>query len=129
MKAERFYDPRLSPQQNKAIELLRNGFKRAEILDEMDISSCHLSTLYNNARKRGVDVPKYAGCDYRRGKVPIERLVEIRTQLAARGFKRAGLLRTIAERTGLTVNTVTVRLWRYDKGIRPKRAFEEGQAA
>ncbi len=57
-RSDPFYDPRLSPQQNKACEMLFNGFERWEIAEEMDISANHLSSLFYFARKLGVDVPK-----------------------------------------------------------------------
>ena len=123
MKAEPFYDERLSPQQNKAVEMLRNGFERWEIADEMDIDRKHLDVLFYNARQAGVDVPKAKGAARgRKPRVSIERLAELREQLTAAGFKNNGMLRTIAERVGLSETCVKVRLWRYDKGIQPKYA-------
>lgn len=127
MKHERFHDDRLSPQENKAVEMLLNGMKRAEIADEMDIDVKHVSTLLSKARVKGVVVPKLrAGSPYR-GKIPIERLVEIRAALRARGFLKDSLWKTMSERTGLSINCLKVRLWRHDNGIQPKPL--EGQAA
>lgn len=132
MKAERFHDSRLTPQQNKAVEMLRNGFSRPEICDELDIDTRHLSTLFYNARTRGVDVPKFV-CGPQRGRrvrsaIPIGDLVRLRETLTRNGFKYAGMFAVMAERTGLSVNCIKVRLWKYDHGQRPKYA-QEGQAA
>lgn len=129
MKHERFYDPRLSPQENKACEMFFNGFSRADIMDEMDISRVHLSTLFCGARRKGgYEISKDRTGPRASTAVPIERLVRLRAELMGRGFKGAGLHRVIAERVGLTENCVSVRLWKFDKGICPKRALE-GQAA
>lgn len=129
MKHEPFHDERLSPQQNKAVEMLRNGFTRAEICDEMDIHPKHLSVLFYNVRRQGIDIPKAKSGNLRPGKIPIQKLLALYATLEQRGFKGAGLWRTMSERTGLSINCMRVRIWRYHKGIGPRYAIEEGQAA
>lgn len=120
MKHEPFSDPRLSPQENKACEMFFNGMSRADIRDEMDISSQHLSQLFTKARKKGIAIPRgNSGALGSRARISIDRLVQLRAQLTARGFKGAGLYRILAERVGMSENCVSVRLWRYDKGIGP----------
>jgi hypothetical protein len=129
MKHEPFHHPRLSPQENKACEMYFNGMERAEILEELEISSSHLSQLYCKARNKGIDIPRgNVGKRGSRARVPIERLVHLRDQLEKRGFRNAGLYRIIAERVGMKQNCVTVRLWRYDKGLGPRPQWE-GKAA
>lgn len=124
MKNEAFCDARLSRQQNKAVEMLRNGFSRAEIAEEMDIDQKHLAVLFYNARKRGVDVPlvhegRNGG---RKPKVQIEELLQLDAKLRAHGMVGQSLMEAMRERTGLTANCIKVRLWRYRNGIQPKRA-------
>lgn len=122
MKHESFHDPRLSPQENKAVEMLRNGFSRGEIAEEMDIDLKHLSVLFYGARQRGVDVPRCGRNGGRKPKVPIEELVQLDAKLRAHGMVGYSLMEAMRERTGLTANCIKVRLWRYKNGIRPKRA-------
>lgn len=126
MKAERFYDERLAPQENKAVEMLRNGMSRSEICDELDIDYKHLAVLFYNARAKGVDVPKAPAGSHNRGRVSIERINELYAELEKSGFKRAGLWETLSKRTGLSINCLRVRRWRYFKANQPKH---EGQAA
>lgn len=126
MKHEPFNDPRLAPQENKACEMLFNGMTRSEICDEMEIDYKHLSVLFYNARSKGVAVPKAPAGSRNPGRVSIERINEIYDDLERRGFKRAGLWKALSERTGLSINCLRVRRWRYFKGIRPKR---DGRAA
>lgn len=54
--AEAFHDPRLSPQQNKAVEMLRNGFAYPEVADELDIDARHLNSVLSQARRRAPDL-------------------------------------------------------------------------
>lgn len=115
MKHEPFSDPRLSPQENKACEMLFNGMTRAEIADELDIDYKHLSVLFYNARQKGVAVPKAPAGSRNPGRVSIERINELYDDLERRGFKRAGLWEALAERTGLSINCLRVRRWRYFK--------------
>lgn len=122
MKHEPFYDERLAPQENKAVEMLLNGMTRSEICDEMDIDYKHLSVLFYNARTKGVHVPKAPAGSHNRGRVSIERINELYDDLERRGFKRAGLWEALSQRTGLSINCLRVRRWRFFKQ-------REGQAA
>lgn len=126
MNREPFHDPRLAPQENKAVEMLRNGMSREDIADELDIDAKHLSVLFYNARRKGVDVPKAKAGNPGPGKVRIEKIVELYDTLNKRGFKGAGIWRTMSERTGLSINCLRVRMWRYKKRIGPAYAIEEG---
>lgn len=54
----RFHHPKLTPLQNKAVEMRRNGFSIEEIADEMEIGRPRVSVLLSEAR-RYVDVPHY----------------------------------------------------------------------
>lgn len=100
---EPFSDPRLSPQQNKAVEMLRNGFSRAEIAEELDISRAQLTSIWSKVRKRGVDIafgepgrPQYVPAKY---------------MAALQGTLKTN--RNIAERMGISEGTAKLRLWRY----------------
>lgn len=108
-----FHDPRLRPQENKAVEMLRNGFSRDEIAEELDIDRGHLKTVLSRARRAGVYVPmaQYQG---RPPSEQLNRLVQLREQLRAAGHKR-GVYRLIAERVGLNENNVYMRLYYYDR--------------
>lgn len=131
MKHERFHDDRLSPQENKAVEMQRNGASRAEIADEMDIDRKHLSTLFYTARKKGVDVPRIKAGQIgagRRPRISIEYLEALHEKLVASGMRGNGLNRAMEERTGLSANCIKVRLWRWRKGIRPMRNLGEHAA-
>ena len=120
-RSEPFHNPALTPQMNKAVEMLYNGFTRAEIRDEMEISDRHLNRLFYSARQRGEPVPKdHPGRPTGvtpLNVVPIGSLVRVRAELKLRGFKR-GVHRMIAARFGLTEGNVKVRLWHYDNGRR-----------
>lgn len=126
MKHEPFHDPRLSPQQNKAVEMVRNGFSRAEIADEMDIDFRHLATLLSQSRSKGIDVPKAIGG--RPAAVTTQQIIDLRDRLTRQGVPKWGMTPLIAKRLGLTPNNVAVRLWKYDKGIFPKRQSEGAHA-
>lgn len=114
MKHERFHDARLSPQENKAVEMARNGFRRDEIADELEVCDNQVSVVLYNANKKGV----FAKIQQRKPKAcswSTERLFA----LYQRGFSYT----QIAERTGLTRNNVAVRLWKARRayGIEPLR--------
>lgn len=100
---ERFFDARLFPAQNKAVEMARNGFSCAEIAEELDTSENCVRTLLSRARKLGVTVPLFAR----------------QPQRDAHGWTAKDLMRLrdagltvmqIAERTGNDVENVCVRL-------------------
>lgn len=101
----------LSPQERRALALRRAGKTNQEIGEEMMIADEHVRSIMTHAKRKGADVPKAPRAKPRC--VPIERLVEIRRQLTQTG--RRGVYPIIAERTGLKVNCVRVRLWRYDQ--------------
>lgn len=61
LRSDPFHDPRLTAQQNKAVEMLNNGYQRSAIADELDITPEHLSQVFRQARIRGVDVPVVTG--------------------------------------------------------------------
>lgn len=127
--AKAFHNPRLTAQENKACEMLFNGFTRLEIQDEMVISREHLAQLFARARRKGVAIPKAkTGTPGSRARVPLERLIKLRDDLIARGFLGAGLYRILAERVGMTEGCVNVRLWKYDHGLGPRPESERAQA-
>lgn len=109
----------LSPQERRALALRRAGKTNGEVADDMMITNSHVATLLTGAKRKGALVPKAP-----RGKpgyLPIERLVELRATLRAAG-RRSGICRIIAERTGLKIGCVRVRLWRYDQEHKQARA-------
>jgi hypothetical protein len=111
--------------------MFRNGATRDEICDEMDIDRKHLSVLFHNARKKGVDVPRLKAWQRAAGRpprVPIETLLSLQAKLKAHGLKGEALVGAMAERTGLSANCIKVRLWRWNKGIRPLYALREQSA-
>lgn len=97
-----FYDPRLSPQENKACEMAFNGFRTDEIADELDISNKHVSVLLYKARCRGIAVRA------KRAPHPCRWPDEHLMTLYRKGLTYA----QIGERTGLAKGTIGVRLWR-----------------
>lgn len=119
--AEAFWDERLSPQQNKAVEMLRNRFPRSVIAEELDISLNHLSQIFRQARLRGVDLPAEtapwsgAGFGAQSGKMSTERMRELRAQ---------GLTwRQIGDRAGMSAEAARGRVYYHD---RPRGAVEGG---
>lgn len=125
MKHERFHDPRLSPQQNKAAEMIRNGATRQEIEDELDITPTHLRVLQARIRAAGVQLPEIANKGQwgrRYGFKSDAELFEMRETLRAQMGKRHGISKIMARRLGCSPNAINVRLCLYLK----KR---EGQAS
>jgi len=117
-----FDDPRLTFDESKACEMYFNGFSRAEIADELDVSRDYLRVLLQRARaKASVDIPLGAAGAPSDAAMPIERLLEFRDQLRANGVTR-GINPRVALRFGLTANNVKVRLWRYDHSGGRRRA-------
>lgn len=104
---ERFHDERLTPTQNKAVEMARNGFSRAEIAEELMMSPNNVSVHLSNARKKGVDWPAA-----RQGLEPSTSLDILR--LAETGIKPS----TIAERLGISRIHASVTLSRARKALR-----------
>lgn len=102
----RFYDERLTPQQNKAAEMAFNGFRIDEIADEMDISHNHVSSILCMARKAGVNV--YAARS--------RRLTWSNAEIFA--LREQGLTYAqISERTGLSKTNISVRLFKERKRL------------
>jgi len=109
-RAEPFFDPRLSPQQNKAIELARNGFSFPDILDEMDISHNHLSEIFSRARDRGAFIPIVQG-QRPSAATALADMVRMREKLRdMRGWRQVA-----AERLGVKEGSLGVRLSVFDK--------------
>ncbi len=98
MKSDPFHHPRLSPQQNKACEMVLNGFTREEIADELVITDGHLCVLLHHARRHGVPIPRLRSV---RRHCPTEALKEI---VADIGVARA------AKQLNITPNAVRIRL-------------------
>jgi len=109
----------LSPQERRAVTLRRQGMSNREIADEMMLTDGHVASILAHAKRKGAVFPAV-----RTGKpckVDIERLVSLRHQLRQAGYER-GLSTIIAERTGMSVGTVKVRLWRYDQRQQGEKA-------
>ena len=58
---ETYSNPALEPAENKAVEMLFNGWTRPEIEDELQVSPEHLRVLLSKARKKGVEIGKETG--------------------------------------------------------------------
>jgi|TARA_R100000501_G_C2631704_1_gene128435 DNA-binding CsgD family transcriptional regulator len=103
-----FSDPRLTPTENKAVEMAKNGYSNAEIAEELMLSEANgASVVLAKARNKGVDVPTATT-----GRPPEarDRILE----LAQRGARPSA----IAEMTGKSVNTVKVTLSKARKALR-----------
>lgn len=109
----------LSPQERRAVALRRQGMTTDQIADEMAITLNHVWTLLCTAKRKGAVLPVIRR-PTRTAAVPIERLVHIRTELRRAGYGHYGMARIIAERVGLTVNCVKVRLWKHDHAHKPQ---------
>lgn len=93
---ESFSDPRLSVDQNKAVEMRKNGYTVREIADEMDTSEDVIYHHFMAARRKGVEMG---------GIAKDNTTVDILT-LKEKGLKP----REIAERLGVPRNQVNVML-------------------
>ena len=99
---ERFFDERLTSQQNKAVEMARNNFSTSQIADEIDITEAHARVLLNQARTRGVDSPR----------APNAGMTSDWTTPQLIAMEERGLTRQqISARTGLSMNNLRQRLW------------------
>jgi hypothetical protein len=105
----------LGCQERQAVELRRQGLNNVEIAVIMDRSPDHVGVVLSAAKRKGAVFPPLARRPLYRGKVPIARLVQIRTELRRAGYGKHGMYGLIAERVGLTANCVKVRLWTYDQ--------------
>lgn len=116
---EAFSHPDLSPSQNKAVEMARNGFSNGEIADEMDTSTATVAALISQARNKGIASPfgalsQRAGLFGRQPTATIESITKARNQLLAANYPRRGLNKILADRFGLSEATVRQRLWTFD---------------
>lgn len=116
-RAEPFFDARLSPKQNKAVEMTRNGFSIAEVAEEMMIERRAVHRLLNIAERKGVQVDRVRAAA--RAGVSLFTLVTVRAALLEAGHPKRGLAKAISDRTGVSENSVSVRLCRYDHGYGP----------
>lgn len=125
MKYERFYDERLTPQQNKAAEMIRNGASRQEIEDELDVTPNHLRVIQFHIRAAGVELPEIVNKGQwgrRLGCKSDAEIWELREQLRAQLGKRHGVSKILARRLGCSPNALNVRICKYRKKL-------EGQVA
>lgn len=103
-KAMRFFDPRLKPQANKAIEMLKNGYSRADVVDELALPDPkQLSVLLSQARANGVDVP-LAPRSGGPSQTVRPRVARLATQKDAFGIPLSNA--QIGERVGISKNAV-----------------------
>lgn len=140
-RSDGFYDERLSPQQNKAVEMARNNYSNAEIADEMDISSAQVGVLLSQAKSRvsGLEIPpsrRGAPSGQKNGNptATIEEIVSLYNRLARHGYRNApgravlgrrNLNTVVAERLGVSVNSVTKRLSTYRADLEAGRTQGE----
>jgi GNAT superfamily N-acetyltransferase len=131
-----FHDPRLKPQQNKAVEMARNNFTNEEIAEELGVRSTQRvrELLTKAAARLGGRSWDAQASGAGPGVVtqtlekvpPIESLVRLRDQLVKAGFKRHiggrvggdyNINGIIAQRLGMTRERVGDRLARYDRDV------------
>ncbi len=104
---EAFRDPRLTDQQNKAIELLRNGFPRPAVADELDIGREQLRVVLAQARKRAPDLEIPEGAP--RTPEQENRVAQLFSQYKAEG--RSNINALIADRLGMNPKTVSQHIY------------------
>lgn len=102
-----FFDERLSPQENKAVEMARNGYSSFEIAEEMQVRPNQVAVLLSRARRKlegsGIDIPYSA-----QGRPLQGSRKQTVLDIAARS---PGLYpHQIAERAGLTPTQVSLAL-------------------
>lgn len=123
IRHEPFWDDRLRRFENKVVEMARNGLTLDEIADELDWETASVRSTLCHARKIvGVDVAPYLPRPPRRGAVPISELVALRASLQRHGIAKRSIHRVMAERLGMSVGAIKVRLWTHDhkqKGASP----------
>ena len=106
---EAFSDERLTPSQNKAVEMRRNGYTNKEVADEMDIDEANVRVLLSKAKARaGGDATLFPEV-----RQPPERAVEV-LRLMRDGLEIA----QIGERLGVSDATVTSTAAMARKAIR-----------
>lgn len=97
-REDTFFDDRLTPSENKAVEMRKNGYTAEEIADEMDTSRNTVDQFLFKAKSKGVDV----------GVAPKDRLRDDVIALKAQGLDR----NQIAQRLGMKPSNVSVILSR-----------------
>lgn len=136
-RSEAFQDDRLSPQQNKAVEMALNNYSNAEIADELDVSLAQVFVVLTNARRRAPNVEiEHArlgttpGTHGGRRTATIEEIVALHNRLARQGYSnklgnpvagRRNLNTVIGERLGLSPKNIAKRLSEYRAGLRDGR--------
>lgn len=113
IRHERFWDERLTPSQNKAVEMARNGMLRDEIAEEMDVSPNYVSVLLQLARARGARIGRLKLRPHREA-VPIDVLLRARQRLLDAGVKW-GVYSRLAEQFGITPSAVAQRFWKAER--------------
>lgn len=123
---ESFFDERLSPSENKAVEMARNNYTNAEIADELDTSPQTVAVLLSKARSKigsAIAPASPKGAGGRPGQ-PMDSMLRLRASLLASGLrvgKTKGTDRTLysvmGERLGMTAQAVKQRLWKYDRAV------------
>ena len=105
---DRFSDPRLKPDQNKRVEMGRNGFSNAEVGEEFGMSANAVSVEFTNIRRDfGIEIPF--------GRMGPEAVVSTKIlSLAEKGLKP----KVIAERLGITPVQARVTLSRARKAVK-----------
>lgn len=98
---EPFFDKRLSADNNKMVEMARNGYSNAEIAEELQISPETLTVRLSNLRK------KYPSFDIPKGVIGRE---PVRKSQIIELYKKGLDNQQIAARAGVTVNNVKVVL-------------------
>ncbi|MGE0830318.1 MAG: LPD23 domain-containing protein, partial [Hyphomonadaceae bacterium] len=124
-RSERFYDPRLSPAENKVVEMGRNGLSRDEIIEEMGFTVPNqLDVVLSDVRKKGAHAPHVEVYKQVEGHTPLADLVRARDSVKATEGRNA--LNVLGERFGMRPKTIGIRLWWFDKAM---KGLREAKAA
>jgi DNA-binding CsgD family transcriptional regulator len=95
-REDTFFDDRLTPSENKAVEMRKNGYTAEEIADEMDTSRNTVDQLLFKAKAKGVEI----------GAAARDRRVDDVLELAKKGLTN----KQIEERLGLNPGQAKVFL-------------------
>lgn len=87
--------------ENKACEMLFNGFPRHEIAEELDVGPNQLSRHLSDARAKGVAVP-HAPQGRPQSDIPTDRLRAL--------YQTLGTYKDVGEAVGMTLQGVRARL-------------------
>lgn len=87
--------------ENKACEMLFNGFARWEIAEELDVGPNQLSRHLSDARAKGVAVP-YASQGRPQADISTDRLRSL--------YRELGTYKDVGEVVGMTLQGVRARL-------------------